>query len=101
MLEFGVEVTTNELVALERALRSLDTDAARAAIAKAHHHTVSPEPTEREAVLSALQLVLQQPPTTTQQPRQGLAHLATKLQRQQQTETTQPPPPARPRATRK
>ena len=54
MLEFGVEVTTDELIALERALRGLETDDARAAATKAHRTPVVLTVKERDAVLSAL-----------------------------------------------
>lgn len=100
MREFGVEVSTGELVALERALRSLDTDAARSAIARAHHAPVVLTPNEREAVLSALRVVLEEPRTAADGSWKGLAQLATKLETEQETEVVEPPPQARPRATR-
>ena len=100
MLEFGVEVTTAELIALERALRGLDTDDARAAVAKAHRSPTVLTANEREAVLSALRVVLEEPRTAADGSWIGLAQLATKLETEQETEVVEPPPQPRPRATR-
>ncbi len=99
MLEFGVEVTTAELVAVERALRGLDTDAARTALAKAHRVPVVLVPTEREAVLAALEIVLESAPGAADDWK-GLAKLNAKLQHEQETELDAPPAPKRPRSTR-
>ena len=100
MLEFGVEVTTAELVALERALRGLDTDAARSALTKAHRTPVVLMVKEREAVLAALQVVLGDPPAAGSG-RDGLARLASKLEHEQDTGVDEPPPPRRTRSTKK
>ena len=100
MLEFGVEVTTGELVALERALRGLDTDAARSALMKAHRTPVVLLVKEREAVLAALGLVLADP-TAADSGRDGLARLAAKLEHEQETAVDEPPPPRRTRSTKK
>jgi hypothetical protein len=101
MLEFGVEVSTGELVALERVLRGLDAEAARSALAKAHRVPVVLLPKEREAVLSALRVVLQEAPSAADENWKGLALLASKLEREQETEVAEPPPQRRPRPTRK
>jgi hypothetical protein len=101
MLEFGVEVSTGELVALERALRGLDTDAARSALAKAHRAPVVLMRMEREAVLSALRVVLEEAPRTGDENWDGLAQLASTLEREQETEVDEPPPQRRPRSTKK
>src|SRR5262245_14970445 len=102
MLEFGVEVSTGELVALERALRGLDTDAARSALAKAHREPVVLVPNERAAVLSALQVVLEGAPGSADDDWKGLARLNAKLVHEQETEVDVPPPPQRRRrSTRK
>jgi hypothetical protein len=98
MLEFGVEVTTAELVAVERALRGLGTDAARSALAKAHRVPVALVPGEREAVLSALGMVLE---GGAGDEWKGLARLNAKLQHEQETELDAPPAPPKPRSTRK
>jgi hypothetical protein len=100
MLEFGVEVSTDELVALERALRGLDTPAARAAIAKAHHAAAALTADEREAVLSALRTVLGDAPGSAAETRRGLPLLVPKLELEQETEDAEPPPkPARSKKT--
>ena len=101
MLEFGVEVSTGELVALERALRELDTDAARSAVAKAHRNPAPLLPKEREAVLAALRIVLDDQPRATQNTWVGLARLTVKLEHEQAAEAGEPPPQERPRPTRK
>ena len=100
MLEFGVEVTTGELVALERALRGLDTEAARSALTKAHRTPVVLMVREREAVLAALRVILGDPPTTDGG-RDGLARLAAKLEHEQETAVDEPAPPRRTRSTKK
>jgi hypothetical protein len=100
MLEFGVEVSTGELVALDRALRGLDTDAGRSALAKAHRTPVVLTADERDAVLSALRVVLEAAPTEADASK-GLARLVTKLEHEQATAVDEPPPPARPRSSRK
>ncbi|HXV56606.1 MAG TPA: hypothetical protein VD704_01940 [Gaiellaceae bacterium] len=100
MLEFGVEVSTGELVALDRALRGLDTDAGRSALAKAHRTPVVLTPDERDAVVSALRVVLGAEPTATDASK-GLARLLTKLEHEQATAVEEPPPPTRPRSSRK
>ena len=92
MLEFGVEVTTAELVALERALRGLDTDAARSALTKAHRTPVALVAAEREAVLSALRVVLEGS-TAVDGGSDGLARLASKLEHEQETAVDEPPAP--------
>lgn len=99
MLEFGVEVTTGELVALERALRGLDTDAARSALTKAHRVPVVLMVSEREAVLSALRVVLGDSPAADSG-WDGLARLVSKLEHERETEVDEPPPPRRTRSTR-
>src|SRR5262245_51210911 len=101
MLEFGVEVSTGELVALERALRALGTDAAWSALAKAHRNPVVLAPKEREAVLSALGIVLEEPPPRPDHGWKGLARLKARLEREQEAEPDEPPPQQRPRPTRK
>ena len=100
MLEFGVEVTTGELVALERALRGLDTDAARSALTKAHRTPVVLMVKERDAVLAALRVVLGDP-STADGGRDGLARLASKLEHEQETAVDEQPPPRRTRPTKK
>ena len=99
MLEFGVEVTTGELVALERALRGLDTDAARDALAKAHRTPVVLAVKEREAVLAALRVVLGDPPSADRG-WDGLARLAAKLEHERETAVDEPAPPRRTRPTK-
>jgi len=99
MLEFGVEVSTGELVALERALRTLGTDAARSAVAKAHRVPVVLVPAEREAVLSALRSVLEASGVADAH-RAGLAKLNDRLQHEQESELEASPPPRRPRSTK-
>jgi hypothetical protein len=94
MLEFGVEVTTAELIALERALRGLDTDDARAAVTKAHRSPAVLTANEREAVLSALQALLGDPGAADDK-WDGLARLATKLEHEQETAVAEAPPPTR------
>jgi hypothetical protein len=101
MLEFGVEVSTGELVALERALRGIGTDAARSALAKAHRAPVVLVPQEREAVLSALRIVLDETPRTADDDWKGLARLNAQLVHEQETEVDAPPTQRRPRSTRK
>jgi hypothetical protein len=101
MLEFGVEVETGELVALERALRGLGTDAAKSALAKAHRVPVVLVPDEREAVLSALRIVLEEAPGAPDDPRKGLAKLNAKLQHEQETDVDPPPPQPRRRSAKK
>jgi hypothetical protein len=101
MLEFGVEVSTGELVALERALRELGADAARSAVAKAHRVPVALIPAERKAVLSALRIVLEEAPGAADADQKGLAKLNARLQHEQESEVDAPPPPTRPRSTRK
>ena len=100
MLEFGVPVTTGELVALERALRALDTDAARSALTKAHRTPVALASAERDAVLSALGAVLAGP-ATDDSGWDGLARLVTKLEHERDTAVDEPPPPRRTRSTKK
>jgi hypothetical protein len=100
MLEFGVEVTTGELIALERALRGLDTDDARAAVTKAHRSPAVLTASEREAVLSALRALLGDPPAADDD-RRGLARLATKLEHEQETAVAEPPPARRTRSTKR
>ena len=97
MLEFGVEVTTGELVALERALRGLDTDAARSAVTKAHRSPAVLMVNEREAVLSALRVVLGDP-AAADSGWDGLARLAAKLEHEQETMADEPPPARRTRS---
>jgi hypothetical protein len=99
MLEFGVEVTTGELIALERALRDLDTDDARAAVTKAHRSPALLTANEREAVLSALRIVLGDPATADNR-WDGLARLAAKLEHDQETAVAEPPPARRTRSTK-
>ena len=99
MREFGVEVTTGELVALERALRGLDTDAARSALTKAHRTPVVLMVKEREVVLQALRVVLGDP-IAAESGWDGLARLAAKLEHEQETVVDEPPPP-RTRSTKK
>jgi hypothetical protein len=94
MLEFGVEVSTAELIALERALRGLDTDDARAAVTKAHRSPAVLTANEREAVLSALQALLGDPGAADDK-WDGLARLATKLEHEQETAVAEAPPPTR------
>ena len=101
MLEFGVEVSTDELVALERALRGLDTDAARSALAKAHRDPVLLTRKEREAVLSAHRVVLEGVPGAADDTWAGLARLAAKLAREQEADVEEPPAHRKPRSTRK
>ena len=101
MREFGVEVTTGELVAVERALRALGTDAARSALAKAHLVPVVLVPGERDAVLAALRIVLEEAPRGEDDDWKGLARLNAKLQHEQETEPDAPPAPKRTRSTRK
>ena len=91
MREFGVEVTTGELVALERALRRLDTDAARSALTRAHRTPVVLTVKEREAVLAALRVVLGDPPAADGS-RDGLDRLVTRLEHEQETAVDEPPP---------
>jgi hypothetical protein len=100
MLEFGVEVTTGELVALERALRGLDTDAARSALTKAHRTPVVLMVKERDAVLEALRVVLEDSPAADGG-RDGLARLASKLEHEQETAVDEPAPARRTRPTKK
>ena len=97
MLEFGVEVTTAELVALERAVRGLDTDAARSALTKAHRTPVVLTVDEREAVLQALRVVLEDP-IAAANGWDGLARLAAKLEHEQETAVDEPPPARRTRS---
>lgn len=99
MLEFGVEVTTAELIALERALRGLDTDDARAAATKAHRSPVVLTVKEREAVLSALRLVLGDPAAAGNH-WDGLARLAARLEQEQETAVDEAPPARRTRSTK-
>ena len=99
MLEFGVEVTTAELVALERALRGLGTDDARAAATKGHRSPVVLTVKEREAVLSALRLVLGDP-TAADNRWDGLARLAARLEQEQETAVDEAPPARRTRSTK-
>lgn len=99
MLEFGVEVTTAELIALERALRGLDTDDARAAATKAHRSPVVLTVKEREAVLSALRLVLGDPAAADNH-WDGLARLAARLEQEQETAVDEAPPARRTRSTK-
>jgi len=99
MLEFGVEVTTDELIALERALRGLETDDARAAATKAHRTPVVLTVKERDAVLSALRQVLGDPSAADNR-WDGLARLAAKLEHEQETAVEEPPPARRTRATK-
>ena len=99
MLEFGVEVTTAELIALERALRGLDTDDARAAVTKAHRSPAVLTANEREAVLSALRALLGDPGATDNK-WEGLARLAAKLEHEQETAVAEPPPARRTRSTK-
>ena len=99
MLEFGVEVTTGELIALERALRGLDTDDARAAVTKAHRSPALLTANEREAVLSALQTLLGDPGGADND-WGGLVRLAAKLQHDQETAVAEPPPARRTRSTK-
>lgn len=99
MLEFGVEVTTAELIALERALRGLDTDDARAAVTKAHRSPAVLTANEREAVLSALRALLGDPGAADDK-WDGLARLATKLEHEQETAVAEPPPARRTRSTK-
>lgn len=99
MLEFGVEVTTAELIALERALRGLDTDDARAAVTKAHRSPAVLTANEREAVLSALQALLGDPGAADNK-WEGLARLAAKLEHEQETAVAEPPPARRTRSTK-
>lgn len=98
MLEFGVEVTTAELIALERALRGLDTDDARAAVAKAHRSPTVLTANEREAVLSALRAIVGDPAAADKW--DGLARLAAKLEHEQETAVAEPPPARRTRSTK-
>ena len=100
MLEFGVEVTTGELVELERAMRGLDTEAARSALTKAHRTPSVLAVEEREAVLSALRLVLGDP-TAPESARNGLVRLAAKLEQERETAADEPTPTRRTRSTRK
>jgi hypothetical protein len=100
MLEFGVEVTTAELIALERALRGLETDDARAAATKAHRTPVVLTLEERAAVLSALRLVLGEG-TEAGKGNEGLARLAAKLEHEQETAAAESPPARRTRSTKK
>jgi len=99
MLEFGVEVTTAELIALERALRGLDTDDARAAVTKAHRSPAVLTANEREAVLSALRALLGDPDAADNK-WEGLARLAAKLEHEQETAVAEPPPARRTRSTK-
>ena len=99
MLEFGVEVTTAELIALERALRGLDTDDARAAVAKAHRSPTVLTANEREAVLSALQALLGDP-GAADKGLDGLARLAAKLEHEQETAAAEPTPARRTRSAK-
>ena len=99
MLEFGVEVTTAELIALERALRGLDTDDARAAVTKAHRSPAVLTANEREAVLSALRALLGDPGAAYNK-WEGLARLAAKLEHEQETAVAEPPPARRTRSTK-
>lgn len=98
MLEFGVEVTTAELIALERALRGLDTDDARAAVAKAHRSPAVLTANERDAVLSALRAIVGDPAAADKW--DGLARLAAKLEHEQETAVAEPPPARRTRSTK-
>src|SRR5262245_54090840 len=98
MLEFGIEVTTGELVALERALRGLDTNAARSALANAHRTPVVLTVVEREAVLSALRIVLDGR-APAESGWDGLARLAAKLEHEQESAVDEPE--ARPTRSRK
>lgn len=100
MLEFGVGVTTAELVALERALRGLDTEAARSALTKAHRTPVVLMVDEREAVLAALRVVLGDP-IAADEDREGLTRLAAKLEHERETVVDELPPPRRTRPTKK
>lgn len=99
MLEFGVEVSTAELIALERALRGLDTDEARTAATKAHRTPVVLTVKEREAVLSALRLVLGDP-TAADDGWDGLTRLAARLEQEQETAVEEAPPARRTRSTK-
>jgi hypothetical protein len=99
MLEFGVEITTAELIALERALRGLDTEDARAAVTKAHRSAAVLTAKEREAVLSALRALLGDP-GAADNGWDGLARLAAKLEREQQTAVAEAPPARRTRSTK-
>lgn len=94
MREFGVEVATGDLVALERALRGLDTDAARSALTKAHRTSVVLMAREREAVLAALRVVLGDSPVADAGC-DGLARLASKLKHEQETTVDERPPSRR------
>lgn len=99
MLEFGVEVTTAELIALERALRGLDTDDARAAVTKAHRSPTVLTANERDAVLSALRALLGDPGAADNN-WDGLTRLATKLEHEQETAAAESPPARRTRSTK-
>jgi len=55
MLDFRVEVTTGELVALERALRGLDTDAARSRLSPpVALETSGPAPQSTSSAIAAI-----------------------------------------------
>jgi hypothetical protein len=105
MREFGVEVSTDELVALERALRGLGTDEARSAVAKAHRDPGLLVPKEREAVLAAARIALDAASGATKDSWKGLARLAVELESElepeQQTEVDAPPTQRRSRSTGK
>ena len=99
MLEFGVEVTTAELIALERALRGLDTDDARAAVTKAHRSPTALTANERDAVLSALEALLADS-GAADKGWDGLTRLAAKLEHEQETAVAEAPPARRTRSTK-
>lgn len=93
MREFGVEVTTAELVTLESALRGQNTAESRSAVAKGHLATPGLTFEERAAVLSAAQTALDEPPT---EPGSswglGLNTLVARLEREHATDTPTPAP---------
>jgi hypothetical protein len=99
MLEFGVEVTTGELIALERALRALDTEDARAAVTKAHRSPTVLTGNERDAVLAALRALLEDAGAADNK-WDGLARLAAKLEHEQETAVAEPSPARRTRSTK-
>lgn len=101
MREFGVEVSTAELVALERALRGLGTDEARSAVAKAHRDPALLVPKEREAVLAAVRIALEAASGATRDGWKGLARLEAELEREQETEAAAKQTQRRSPSTRK